>query len=69
MPPRWQINLAMTLALVFWFSINFLIMNGMGAVVVYVGNLSTCIYLGLKIADALGWFGDWLSSPGETHRH
>jgi hypothetical protein len=69
MPQLWQINLAMTLALVFWFGINFLIMTGMGAVVVYVGNLSASIYLGLEIADAVGWSGDWLDSPGETDRH
>jgi hypothetical protein len=69
MPPLWQINLAMALALVFWFTINFLVMNGMGTVVFFAGNLSASIYLGVKIADAVGWLADEMDPPGEPHKH
>jgi hypothetical protein len=69
MPPLWQINLAMILALVFWFTINFLVMKGMGAVVVFAGNLSASIYLGVKIADVIGWLADEMDPPGETREH
>jgi len=58
MPALWKINLAIALAIAFYFVIEYLVNNGMGWVVVLAADYAAAIYLGIKNADAIGWVGD-----------
>jgi len=51
----------MIVALIFYFTIKYLVSNGMGAVVWYAVNITMAVYLGVKIGDAIGWLGDYMN--------
>lgn len=58
MPPLWQANLAIILAAIFWYATNMLILNGMEDWARLAVHITLALYVGHKIAAAIGWILD-----------
>ena len=54
MPPLWQINLAIILAAVFWYTINILILHGMEHWIRLAVYIAWAVHLSRAIAAVIG---------------
>jgi hypothetical protein len=58
MPPLWQTNLAIILAAIFWYATKMLILSGMEDWARLAVQITLALYMGRKIAAAIGWILD-----------